>query len=103
MVFVLLLLFVLALHRDQWIYFLPEFCRNLGVSISSILINLLCVVLQAANYLNVKTLLDKTCRTIADRVKDWSVEEIRKNFEIENDFSPEEGAQVRKDNQWAFE
>ncbi|KAL4190656.1 hypothetical protein AMTRI_Chr07g76780 [Amborella trichopoda] len=57
----------------------------------------------AANYLNVKHLLDITCLEIADRIKDWSVEDVRKTFGIENDFSPEEEDAVRKDNEWAFE
>ncbi|KAL4190654.1 hypothetical protein AMTRI_Chr07g25830 [Amborella trichopoda] len=60
-------------------------------------------IILAANYLNIKDLLDKTSFTIADRMKDWTVEEVRKTFGIENDFSPEEEAQVRRENQWAFE
>ncbi|MBO8589779.1 hypothetical protein INN88_14385, partial [Staphylococcus aureus] len=30
-------------------------------------------------------------------------EEIRKNFSIKNDFTPEEEEEVRRENQWAFE
>ena len=30
-------------------------------------------------------------------------EEIRKTFNIKNDFTPEEEEEVRKENQWAFE
>ncbi|KAL4204066.1 hypothetical protein AMTRI_Chr01g107850 [Amborella trichopoda] len=56
----------------------------------------------AANYLNVKSLFDKTCMTIANHIKDWSAEEVWKAFEIQNDFSPEEEEQVKMENQWAF-
>lgn len=30
-------------------------------------------------------------------------EEIRKTFNIRNDFTPEEEEEVRRENQWAFE
>ncbi|CAN0922877.1 SKP1-like protein 4 [Linum grandiflorum] len=30
-------------------------------------------------------------------------EEIRETFNIKNDFTPEEEAEVRRENQWAFE
>ena len=58
---------------------------------------------QAANYLDIKGLLDLICKTVADMMKGKSVEEIRKMFNIKNDFTPEEEEEVRKENQWAFE
>ncbi|KAI3978311.1 hypothetical protein MKX01_013109 [Papaver californicum] len=57
----------------------------------------------AANYLDIKNLLDLTCQTIADMIKDKSPEEVRTIFNIENDFTPEEEEEVRRKNQWAFE
>jgi S-phase kinase-associated protein 1 len=60
-------------------------------------------VLQAANYLNIKGLLDLTCQTVADMIKGKTPEEIRKTFNIKNDFTPEEEEEVRRENQWAFE
>lgn len=65
--------------------------------------SLLFVCLQAANYLNIKTLLDLTCQTVADMIKGKTPEEIRKTFNIKNDFTPEEEEEVRRENQWAFE
>ncbi|EEF29196.1 skp1, putative [Ricinus communis] len=58
---------------------------------------------MAANYLNVKGLLDLTCQTVADMIKGKTPEEIRKTFNIKNDFTPEEEEEVRRENQWAFD
>ncbi|XP_047975604.1 SKP1-like protein 1 [Salvia hispanica] len=60
-------------------------------------------LILAANYLNIKNLLDLTCQTVADMIKGKTPEEIRKTFNIKNDFTPEEEAEVRRENQWAFE
>ena len=59
--------------------------------------------LQAANYLDIESLLDLTCQTGADMIKGKTPEEIRKTFNIKNDFTPEEEEDVRRENQWAFE
>ncbi|OAY22664.2 SKP1-like protein 1B [Manihot esculenta] len=60
-------------------------------------------LILAANYLNIKSLLDHTCQTVADMIKGKTPEEIRKTFNIKNDFTPEEEEEVRRENQWAFE
>eukprot|EP00887_Chlorella_sp_A99_P002322 scaffold10.g2322.t1 len=60
-------------------------------------------LILAANYLNIKSLLDLTCLTVANMIKGKTPEEIRKTFNIENDFTPEEEEEVRRENQWAFE
>ncbi|BFG39333.1 hypothetical protein CerSpe_256070 [Prunus speciosa] len=57
----------------------------------------------AANFLNIKSLLDLTCQSIADMIKGKTPEEIRKTFNINNHFTPEEEEEVRRENQWAFE
>lgn len=36
-------------------------------------------------------------------IKGKTPEEIRKTFDIKNDFTPEEEEDVRRENQWAFE
>jgi hypothetical protein len=106
---------------------------------------------QAANYMNIKGLLDLTCQTVANMIKGKTPEEIRKTFNIkvgarlpwrscrparlprppeqrelshhashmqqrdlgspgacasrclQNDFTPEEEEEVRRENQWAFD
>jgi len=65
--------------------------------------NTLFDLISAANYLDIKSLLDFTCITTADNIKDKTAEEIRKIFNIKNDFTPEEEEKVRRENSWAFE
>ncbi|EAZ06798.1 hypothetical protein OsI_29042 [Oryza sativa Indica Group] len=60
-------------------------------------------LILAANFLNAQDLLDLTCQHAADLIKDMSVEEVREVFNITNDFTPEEEAEVRKENAWAFD
>ncbi|PWZ20963.1 SKP1-like protein 1B [Zea mays] len=60
-------------------------------------------LILAANYLNIKGLLDLTCQTVADMIKGKTPEEIRKTFSIKNDFTQEEEDEIRMENQWAFE
>ncbi|BGP54239.1 hypothetical protein JCM8202v2_001816 [Rhodotorula sphaerocarpa] len=58
-------------------------------------------IILAANYLDIKPLLDVGCKTVANMIKGKQPEEIRKLFNIVNDFTPEEEAQIKKENEWA--
>ncbi len=57
----------------------------------------------AANYLDNKPLLDLGCKTIANMIKGKTPEEVRKTFNIKQDFTPEEEEQIRKENDWCDE
>ncbi len=43
-------------------------------------------LILAANYMDIKPLLDLTCATVASMIKGKTPEEIRKTFNIVNDF-----------------
>mmetsp|Transcript_12954 Transcript_12954/g.33055 ORF Transcript_12954/g.33055 Transcript_12954/m.33055 type:complete len:173 (+) Transcript_12954:112-630(+) len=57
-------------------------------------------LILAANYMDIKSLLDLTCAKVASMIKGKSPEEIRETFNITNDFTPEEEARVREENKW---
>ncbi|MCL7040874.1 hypothetical protein MKW94_018605 [Papaver nudicaule] len=57
-------------------------------------------LILAANYLNIKDLMELTCQTVADMFTGKTAEEIRKTFNIKNDYTPEEEEEIRSENQW---
>lgn len=58
-------------------------------------------MILAANFLDIKSLLDLTCKKVAEYIKECKTpEEIRKRFNIKNDFTPEEEEEVRRENAW---
>jgi S-phase kinase-associated protein 1 len=64
---------------------------------------LLFELILAANYMDIKSLLDLTCAKVASMIKGKTPEQIRKTFNIVNDFTPEEEAKVREENKWCEE
>eukprot|EP01064_Diplonema_japonicum_P035384 TRINITY_DN765_c0_g1_i2.p2 TRINITY_DN765_c0_g1~~TRINITY_DN765_c0_g1_i2.p2 ORF type:complete len:212 (+),score=98.17 TRINITY_DN765_c0_g1_i2:75-638(+) len=64
---------------------------------------LLIDVIMAANFLNIKDLLDLTCASVASMIKGKTPEQIRALFNIENDFTPEEEEKIREENRWCEE
>ena len=50
--------------------------------------------------MDVKPLLDLTCAKVASMIKGKTPEQIRKTFNIVNDFTPEEEEAVRAENKW---
>ncbi|KAK1276667.1 SKP1-like protein 4 [Acorus gramineus] len=59
-------------------------------------------IITAANYLNIEGLMDLATQQIANLMKGKRTEEIREFFGIQNDFTPEEEAEYREKNEWAF-
>ncbi|KAL2245954.1 UNVERIFIED_CONTAM: SKP1-like protein 20 [Sesamum indicum] len=60
-------------------------------------------VVSATNYLDIKGLLDLVFQEIANRMQNKSVKWVRKTLCIENDFTPEEEEQIKRDHAWAWE
>ncbi|XP_047260462.1 SKP1-like protein 11 [Capsicum annuum] len=54
-------------------------------------LNELFVLVLAANYLHINSLMKLLCQSIADRVNDKTPEAIRNIFNITYDFTPEKG------------
>lgn len=57
-------------------------------------------IMNASNYLEIKVLLEFGCKYVAEHIKGKSVEELREYFEQENDFTPEEEEELRKQHAW---
>ena len=60
-------------------------------------------LILAANFMDIKSLLELSCAKVASMIKGMTIVETRKFFNIENDFSPEEEAQIMDENKWAEE
>ena len=58
-------------------------------------------LILAANYMDVKALLDLCCAKVASMMKGKTAEQIRKTFNIVNDFTPEEEAAIIAENKSA--
>ena len=57
----------------------------------------------AANYLDIRPLLDLSGAKIASLIKGKTTQEVRKIFNIENEFTPEEEEQIIEENKWCME
>lgn len=60
-------------------------------------------MIMAANYLDIKHLMDISCKSVANSMRGLNAEEIRQKFGIENDFSPEEYSAAVEANRWLEE
>ncbi|XP_031633893.1 S-phase kinase-associated protein 1-like [Contarinia nasturtii] len=60
-------------------------------------------LILAANYLDIKGLMDSACKTVANMIKGKKPEEIRRTFDIPNDYTAEEREQIAKEDKWCIE
>ena len=56
-------------------------------------------LITAANYLNIPRLVRLTCAKLATMINGRSVEQVRQQFNITNDFTPEEEDQLQAERQ----
>ncbi|GAB2218277.1 hypothetical protein Droror1_Dr00001497 [Drosera rotundifolia] len=92
--------------KDEYEFFKDnekEKIRDWDKDFMDVDLDMLFDIILAADYLNIKGLLDLGCRTVADMMREKNPEEIRKIFNIKNDYTPEEEEEVRQENRWAFE
>ena len=81
-----------ALKIDPWD---KEFCKVEQEDLFKLIL--------AANFLDIKPLLELGCKTVANMIRGKTPDEIRKTFNIKNDFTPEEEEQIRKENEWCLD
>lgn len=60
-------------------------------------------IISASNFLDAPGVLDAACSAVANLLRDKTPEEIRTILNIENNFTPEEEAEIIKENIWAFQ
>jgi len=61
---------------------------------------ILYTLILGANYLGIQSLLDISCKAVANMIKGKTPDEIRETFNIVNDFTPEEEEEIRRENSW---
>jgi S-phase kinase-associated protein 1 len=72
--------------------------RYLGVENSALF-----ELASAATYLDVQDLLKATSAQIARRIRGKTPEQIREIFGVDNDFTPEEEAELKRESDWLFD
>mmetsp|Transcript_30518 Transcript_30518/g.34688 ORF Transcript_30518/g.34688 Transcript_30518/m.34688 type:complete len:181 (+) Transcript_30518:160-702(+) len=60
-------------------------------------------LINAANFLDVKALIDICCARVAAMFKGKSIDELRAEYNIEEEFTPEVEEQLKKEYPWALE
>jgi len=75
--------------KDPWD---REFCKLDVPTIENLIV--------ASNYLDVKGLLEITCKTIATALNGKTVEQMREILRIKSDWTPEEEERIKKENAW---
>ena len=60
-------------------------------------------LMMAANFMEIKALLNLTCAKVASKIKGKNPDEAREAVGVVNDFPPEEYAKLYEENKWAWE
>lgn len=57
-------------------------------------------LIMAADYLDIKGLMNSGCRVVANMIRGKTTEEMRRRLCIKNNFTPSEEEMVKRENQW---
>ena len=57
-------------------------------------------LVAAANFMDIKPLLDLTCLAVSIQIKGRSAAELREMFNLSNEITPDEEAQIQRENAW---
>jgi S-phase kinase-associated protein 1 len=79
---------------------MKDICPEWDANFVDVELDLLFELVMAANYLDIKPLLDLICAKIATYVKGRTPEEIKASFGVTDEFTPEEEEAVRKEYPW---
>ncbi|XP_055309029.1 S-phase kinase-associated protein 1-like [Sitodiplosis mosellana] len=60
-------------------------------------------IIEAANYLDTKGLMNAACKTVANMIKGKTPKGIQEKFDIGNDRTPEEEEKIRLEDEWCEE
>ena len=82
---------------------LSKILHHKVVEFINIPIPLLFELITAAHYIDFEQLLDLCSAKIASMIMNKTPEELRILFDIKNDFTPAEEAQIREENKWCEE
>ncbi|KAL3197917.1 hypothetical protein MRX96_044620 [Rhipicephalus microplus] len=57
-------------------------------------------IIMAADYLDIKGLMNSACRTVANMIRAKTTEEMRKRLCMRNNFTPSEEEMVKRETKW---
>ena len=59
-------------------------------------------LVNAANYMDMKSLMDVTCAAIAAKFRNKTIEELQKEYNIEQPFTAADEERLKAENPWAL-
>ena len=60
-------------------------------------------IMKAANYLDIRGLMDTSSKVVANLIMGKSPQQIREVLNIPDDLTSEEKEQIKRDNEWCIE
>ncbi|KAK3136225.1 hypothetical protein QOZ80_5BG0429970 [Eleusine coracana subsp. coracana] len=99
-----------AMESQTTKHMIEDDCTDNGIPLPNVTATILSKVIEyckkqveAKAKAKVESNNDELLLTVADMMKGKSPEEIRKTFNIMNDFTHKEEDEIRRENQWTFD